>query len=148
MKSLPPSQPNILLVDDNRDGLLVRRTLLEELGYSVSIARNGEEGLKAFETGPFDVVVTDCKMPRMTGLELIQRIRTIEPQAKIILLSGFIESMGLTEQNTGADVVIPKSATEASTLVRCVKRLINRSASRKPAASQKRPAVSARAAIR
>ena len=148
MKSLPPLQPNILLVDDNRDGLLVRRTLLEELGYSVVIARNGEEGLKAFELASFDVIVTDYKMPRMDGQELIRRIRDLKPAAKIILLSGFLDSMGLTEQNTGADVVIPKSATEASSLVRCVKRLLNRSASRKPPVSQKRTPISARAGSR
>jgi len=47
--------------DDNRDGLLVRRSVLEELGYGVSVARNGEEGLKLFESAKFDVVVTDYR---------------------------------------------------------------------------------------
>src|ERR1039457_868804 len=95
------STPNILLVDDNRDGLLVRRSLLEEIGCCVSIALNGEEGLKLFQAGKFDVVVTDYRMPRMNGGELIQRIRALEPNARIILLSGFVEPLGLTELNTG-----------------------------------------------
>ena len=128
--------PNILLVDDNRDGLLVRRSLLEEIGCCVSIALNGEEGLKLFQAGKFDVVVTDYRMPRMNGGELIQRIRALEPNARIILLSGFVEPLGLTEQNTGADAVLIKSANEPAQLMRTVKRLVNRTV-RKPPGSQK-----------
>ena len=136
MKPPSPSHPNILLVDDNRDGLLVRRTVLEELGYRVSIALNGEEGLKLYQSASFDVVVTDYRMPRMNGAELIQRIRKLNPNARIILLSGFVEPLGLTEENTGADVVIAKSSNEPAHLTRWVKRLLNR-ATRKPPASQK-----------
>src|ERR1039458_5771231 len=90
MKRAPAENPNILLVDDNRDGLLVRRSLLEEAGCRVQIASNGEEGLKLFESFPFDVVVTDYRMPRMDGGELIQRIRQLKHHARIILLSGFL----------------------------------------------------------
>lgn len=144
MKILTPLTPNILLVDDNRDGLLVRRCLLEEIGCCVQIAVNGEEGLKLFQAGKFDVVVTDYRMPGMNGGELIQRIRTLDPLARIILLSGFVEPLGLTEQNTGADAVITKSANEPAHLVRWVKRLVNR-AVRKPPCSQKAPKVRATA---
>src|SRR5689334_10362647 len=79
MKTGLPPTPHILIVDDNRDGLLVRRSLLEELGYRVQIASNGEEGLKTYEAHRFDVVVTDYKMPRMNGVELIQRVRLVNP---------------------------------------------------------------------
>src|ERR1017187_2731293 len=129
--------PNILLVDDNRDGLLVRRCLLEEVGCCVQIAANGEEGLRLFKAGPFDVVVTDYRMPRMNGGELIQLIRVLDPNARIILLSGFVEPLGLTEENTGADAVIAKSANEPANLLRWVKRLANRAPARKPPAAQK-----------
>src|ERR1035438_7578895 len=112
MKSSPVLNPKILLVDDNRDGLLVRRALLEEAGCTVEMAINGEEGLKLFDAADFDVVVTDYSMPRMNGRELIQRIRQRNPNARIILLSGFVEPLGLTEENTGADAVIAKSCSE------------------------------------
>jgi CheY-like chemotaxis protein len=136
MKILISSTPNILLVDDNRDGLLVRRCLLEEIGCCVQTALNGEEGLKLFQAAAFDLVVTDYRMPRMNGAELIQRIRLLDPNARIILLSGFVEPLGLTEQNTGADAVIAKSASEPAHLVRTVKRLMNRVV-RKPPGSQR-----------
>ena len=144
MKTLISSTPHILLIDDNRDGVLVRRSLLEEIGCCVQIASNGEEGLKLFKATAFDVVVTDYRMPSMNGAELIQRIRMLDPNARIILLSGFVEPLGLTEQNTGADAVITKSANEPAYLVRWVKRLVNR-AMRKPPGSQKAPKSSLKA---
>jgi CheY-like chemotaxis protein len=135
MKSSPPPTQNILLVDDNRDGLLVRRCLLEEAGYHVTEATNGEDGLKLFELSSFDVVVTDYRMPKMDGIQLIERIRKAKPDTRIVLLSGFVDPLGLTEANTGADVVLVKGAGEAVSLVRSVKRLLN-AANRKPPGRQ------------
>jgi CheY-like chemotaxis protein len=148
MKPSPDANPNILLVDDNRDGLLVRRSLLEEVGYRVQIATNGEEGLRLFESSSFDVVVTDYRMPRMNGAELIARIRQLKPSARIILLSGFVEPLGLTEQVTGADIVIAKSSHEPVHLLSWVKRLVNRASPRKPMGTQGRTAARKRAALR
>ena len=135
MKNLPAPIPHVLLVDDNSDGLLVRRALLEEVGCTVEVAHNGEEGFELFQTSNFDVVVTDYRMPLMNGVELIARIRQINPNARIVLLSGFVEPLGLTEENTGADSVISKSANEPGHLIRAVKRLLN-AGKRKPPSSQ------------
>ena len=135
MKTPVASPCRILLVDDNPDGLLVRRQLLEELGAEVETALNGEEGLGRFESSRFDVVVTDYRMPRMDGIEMIRRIRARQATARIILLSGFVEPLGLTESNTGADVVIAKTSAEPAMLARSVRRLLNRVPPRKPVAS-------------
>jgi CheY-like chemotaxis protein len=137
MKPAPCSTPQILLIDDNSDGLLVRRTLLEEVGCKVTLAHSGEEGLNLFGGARFEVTVTDYRMPGgMDGIEVIRRIRTTDPEARVILLSGFVEPLGLNEENTGADAVISKSANEPAHLVRAVRRLVNRPA-RKPPGSQK-----------
>jgi CheY-like chemotaxis protein len=127
--------PHVLLVDDNRNGLIVRKALLEEEGFTVQTAANGEEGLELLAAARFDVIVTDFKMPRMNGTEMIQKIRQESPNARIILLSGFVDLLGLTEQSTGADLVLAKTAREATQLVRSVKRLLNQ-CTRKPPASQ------------
>src|SRR5215469_10632146 len=91
MKTTPDIQAKILLIDDCRNGLLVRTALLEDMGCQVEIACNGEEGLKLFDRNRFDVVVTDYRMPGMTGLEVIDRIRKIDPRARIVLLSAMVE---------------------------------------------------------
>lgn len=135
----PEKTPEILLVDDNRQGLIARKSLLQELGCSVSTATNGDEALELFSKQKFDVIVTDYKMPRMNGVELIKRIRGVQAGARIILVSGFVEPLGLTEESTGADVVIAKSAGEVGQLTRSVKRLLSQPA-RKPAASADAPA--------
>ncbi len=110
--------------------------MLEELGYRISTASNGVEALEHFARHQFDLVVTDYKMPRMDGLELIVRLRKQTPDVPIILISGFVDALGLSEGSTGADVVIQKSANEVSHLVRSVARLLRR---KKPPASEARP---------
>jgi CheY-like chemotaxis protein len=148
MKTSPAPHPDILLINGNRDGLLVRRLLLEELGCRVAVAQTGEEGLKMFEASAFDVVVADYRMPRMNGIELVERIRKVNPQARVILLSGHVEALALTTESTGADIVLAKSANEATQLARSIKRLLNRPPARKPPASQKSSVARARAAAR
>jgi CheY-like chemotaxis protein len=136
MKSSSPRDPDILLVDDNPDGLLVRKSLLEEAGYRVQVAHSGEEGLKILESSSVDVVITDYRMPGMGGAQFIAHIRDKHPRPRIILLSGFVDPLGLTEENTRADAVIPKSSKEAVHLLRWVKRLMKASPNRKPPGSQ------------
>jgi CheY-like chemotaxis protein len=127
---------HVLLVDDNRDGLLARKALLQEQGLIITTATNGEDALEAFTKGAFTLLITDFKMPRMNGLDLIRRIRPLQPTIAIILLSGFVDTLGLDEKSTGADVVVNKGAHEIPHLLRAVTRLLNRPVKR-PAGSQK-----------
>jgi CheY-like chemotaxis protein len=84
-------------------------------------------------------------MPKMNGIELIKRIRPLQPELGIILLSGFVEALGLDEKSTGADVVINKGAYEIPHLLRATTRLLNRPIARRPPASQKAIRVKAKA---
>jgi ATP-dependent Lon protease len=126
----------ILLVDDNKLGLSARKCVLEELGHTIWTAANGVDALEQFASRKFDLVVTDYKMPRMDGLELIAGLRKTSPELPVILISGFVDALGLSEENTGADVVIQKSANEVSHLVRSVGRLLRRKPVKKPAGSE------------
>jgi CheY-like chemotaxis protein len=132
---------SILLVDDNKLGLTARKCVLEELGHRIATASNGADALEQFSNSKFDLVVTDYKMPRMDGLEFIVRLRKIAPEMPVILISGFVDSLGLSEENTGADVVIQKSANEVSHMVRSVARLLRKKPVKKPAGSEAPPAV-------
>lgn len=125
----------ILLVDDNQDGVVARRSVLEELGYTVVPACSGPDALLRVEQQEFDLIITDYKMMPMDGLELIAHLRQRSFEKPIILLSGFADSLGLREDSTGANAVIQKSANEIMQLVRSTKRLL--ATPRKPAGSQR-----------
>lgn len=136
MRSVSQRVPSalILLVDDNRDGVLARRSVLEELGYQVITACCGVDALTLHKERNPDLVITDYRMSPMDGLELIAHLRTQGCQKPIILLSGFAETLGMRSENTGADVVIQKSSNEVANLVRYTKRLLI--SPKKPAGSE------------
>ena len=116
----------ILLVDDNKLGLSARKCVLEELGHAITTASNGADALEQFGKEKFDMVVTDYKMPKMDGIELIANLRKQSPELPVVLISGFVDALGLSEDSTGADVVIQKSNNEVTHLVRSVARLLKR----------------------
>jgi len=131
----PPSAAQILLVCKNRHGLSARKAVLEEAGYCVVTATTPAEALHWLEQEHFDIVVTDHQPPSLNGLELIQGIRQKCPSQLIVLISGLVDTLGLNEQRTCADLVIQKSAREVDHLLRGVKQLLARSqAARKPPA--------------
>ena len=145
-RSLATGDPKrILIVDDNKMGLSARRSVLEAVGHTVTTAPSGLEALELFNGGgAFDLVVTDYKMPLMTGVELIAEIRKVSPALPIILISGFTDTLGLNEANTQADAVLQKSSNEVTTLMRTVHKLLNK-AQRKPPGTSSGPVKAAAA---
>jgi len=92
----------------------------------VLTACNAAEALELCGKQIFDVVVTDYKMPKMNGVELIGRLRKLHPTTSVILISGFTDTLGLNEASTGADVVLQKSNNEVAQLIRAVSRLLRK----------------------
>ncbi len=131
-----PESERILLVDDNTMGLRARKVVLEELGYEVTAVCCSVEALQHFSTQTFNLVVTDYKMPRLDGIQLIARLRERVPLLPVIMISGFAETLGLNEGNTGANIVIQKNSHEVVALTRAVTRLLTRKAPRKPVRPQ------------
>jgi len=80
----------------------------------------------------------------MDGLELIVRLRKQQSDILIILVSGFVDTLGLNEATTGADAVIQKSANEVTHLVRAVNRLLRKKPAKKVAASAESRALKAK----
>jgi CheY-like chemotaxis protein len=138
-KNKPAGPAQILLIDDNKMGLSARKIVLEELGYSISPHSCAHEALETFAARHFDLIITDYKMPKMTGVELIAQARKHKPDVLVILISGFADTLGLDEKTTGANAVIQKSNHEIPNLIRSVHRLLNRKASRKPASGHVTP---------
>jgi CheY-like chemotaxis protein len=128
----------ILMVDDNEHGLIARKNVLKQEGYASITATSAEAGLELLHTHHFDLVVTDYKMGGMDGIAFIHHLRQRSPGTPVILLSGFVDPLGLNESSTGADAVLAKSSNEASCLVRTVNRLLTRHPVRKPAKKETR----------
>jgi CheY-like chemotaxis protein len=126
----------VLLIDDNRQGLVARKSVLEEQGYSITTASSGEDGVKQFLGHSFDLVITDYNMPKMNGTQVIERVKAERPGTPVLLISGMVDALGLNEQNTGADIVLAKSSNEVTHLIRAVNRLLRAKTPRKPARSQ------------
>lgn len=136
----PSSVARVLLVDDNRGGLKARCMVLEELGYQTASTTSPREALTLFtqaiaQKTPFDLVVTDYRMPDLDGVELIKLLREKSPSIPVVLISGFVEPLGLTERSTGANAVIMKSAHEVQHLIRAAQRLTGSKLARKPPAA-------------
>ena len=123
------------MVDDNPKGMSARRSVFDEIGYAVTMSTNACQLLEEYPEMEFDLVITDYKMKSMAGVEFINAVRLVKPAMPIVLLSGVVEALGLTEANTGADVVIQKSANEVPHLTRAVNRLLRRTM-KKPVAKQ------------
>jgi DNA-binding NtrC family response regulator len=79
---------SILIIDDEK---AIRKTLSEILSfenYKVDEAADGEEGLKKFKEGNYDVVLCDIKMPKIDGLEFLQKAVEVNPDVPVIMISG------------------------------------------------------------
>lgn len=136
MKKDSVAAARILLVDDNARGLTARRMILADHGYGVETALSGEEAWEIFQKHRFDVVVTDLRMGGIDGMELIRRIRATDVPARIILLSGFIDCLGLTVESSGADELINKSNKEIPELLRAIRKLAAHPRRRAPGAQR------------
>jgi CheY-like chemotaxis protein len=84
----------VLAVDDDRLVLLNTAAMLEDLGHTVVEAVSGEEALGLLHRQVFDLVITDQSMPRMTGIQLMERIGEHWPTLPVILATGYAEIPG------------------------------------------------------
>ncbi|MEN6473640.1 MAG: PAS domain S-box protein [Syntrophaceae bacterium] len=117
-----PHSGRILFVDDERAVLAAGGGLLERLGYQVVAADNPLEALRIFtaHSNDFDCVLTDLTMPKMSGIDLAERLKAIRPDIPIVLSTGL--SLGLSEDRISRAgiremVMKPMSAAELAQAV-------------------------------
>jgi CheY-like chemotaxis protein len=102
----------ILMIDD--DGLysgIIERALSDH-GHAVVTAQNGAEGIALYRALSPDLVITDMRMPKMGGAEVIRSIRASDKRTRIIAVSGWatvpsVDSLKLAKE-IGADAAVPK----------------------------------------
>lgn len=94
-------------MDDNEQALSVRKFMLETRGYRVLTALTAEQAMETFTSGGIDLVLSDLIMPQMDGNELVRRMKTMQPEIPMILLSGSVKAY---ERASFADAFLPKGA--------------------------------------
>lgn len=115
----------IALVDDDRNILTSLSIVLEQEGFDVATYRDGAEALRGLIDSPVDLAVLDIKMPRMDGIELLQRLQDKAPTPVIFLTSKDDEVDELHGLRMGADDYIKKPFSQRL-LIERIKAVIRR----------------------
>lgn len=100
----------LLVVDDDRTDRTAVRRLLADLDLEIVEVGNAEEALECIEQRPPDIVLTDLRMPGMTGLELVEHLTAEEPGLPVVLMTSMgNERVAMQALNAGAASYVPKS---------------------------------------
>jgi DNA-binding NtrC family response regulator len=78
----------ILVIDDEQSIRSLLRQVFERQGYQVLVAANGNIGIQQVKENPVDLVIVDLIMPEKDGIETIQELKSLDPDIKIIAISG------------------------------------------------------------
>lgn len=81
-------ETRILVVDDDEEFAEGLAEHMKELGYDVSVAHNGEDGLNRFHQGDFRLVLTDLQMPGMDGMALLHAIKKQDSRSVVVVITG------------------------------------------------------------
>jgi DNA-binding NtrC family response regulator len=100
---------SILLIDDNEEFSRLMQIGLGRLGHKVTIAFDGDEGLRALRANSYDIVITDIIMPGREGLETIIEVKRMYPDMPILAISGG----GITGKTAFLEAAKKLGATDA-----------------------------------
>ena len=90
----PGQKLRVLVAEDERLAALVVEDALIDQGHEVMLARDGQEALDMAESFDFDALVTDLAMPRVTGWELIPRMRARRADLPVVVVTGYLPPGG------------------------------------------------------
>jgi len=79
----------VLVVDDDLEMRIALQETLERAGCDVTVVSNGEEGVNSLDGEPFDIVITDVQMPKMTGMDLLREVKKKSPQTAVIMITAY-----------------------------------------------------------
>ncbi|MBC8204876.1 diguanylate cyclase [bacterium] len=95
---------NILVVEDFRETReLIGEVLQNNIEYDVILSEDGEDALRKFKEHKFDLVISDIKMPKKSGLELLKDIQNLDPETPVVLITGFGDDYGAKALELGAE---------------------------------------------
>lgn len=117
-QAMEPSQLNILMVDDDKKLCRLVADYLEPMGYTVTAAHDGAQGLEMIKSGDYHAVILDVMMPRMDGLEVLKRLRQASDIPVLMLTARGEETDRIVGLEMGADDYLPKTFSSRELLAR------------------------------
>jgi DNA-binding response OmpR family regulator len=121
-----PGTKQILVVDDDPGVRELVAKTVAQAGFRVDTADDGENAWEALRRAPYDLVITDNEMPRLTGLKLIERIRSFSVEPPCILISGNLaHAESILVRLVGPDAVLGKPFSPAALIERVYKLLMH-----------------------
>ena len=118
------SSKKILIVDDESEMRIALETTLKREDYQLVCAEDGKQALDLFEDDAFDLVLTDVRMPKLSGLELLRAVKERSPKIPVVMMTayGTIDNAVEAMKEGAFDYLIKGSGFSADVLVSTVKR--------------------------
>src|SRR5262249_27310942 len=117
-KSSEPAPVRVLIVDDEKDVREFVQMALERAGYETVVVEDAEAAMQTVEREPrFHLLLTDLSMPDISGAELARRLRTGDPELKVLYFTGFRDTLFVERHSLGEDeAFLDKPCTVAGLL--------------------------------
>jgi two-component system response regulator HydG len=129
----------ILIVDDDQDICLLLDKFLSKKGYETSTAQNGASATEILKKDKYDLVLCDFKLPDLNGLELIQKIKVINPEAALLLITGYSDvKVAVKAIKLGAYDYVTKPLYPDEILITIEKALASKQKQKQPSKSGKK----------
>ncbi|HWO58397.1 MAG TPA: sigma-54 dependent transcriptional regulator [bacterium] len=81
--------PRVLIIDDDRNLRFALRRILDANSYNIDEAGTGEEGLALVQSQSYDVILLDLRMPGMSGIEVLEKLRAVDPRTPVVMMTAF-----------------------------------------------------------
>jgi DNA-binding NtrC family response regulator len=95
--NLPHTRLKVLFVDDERSLQEVMRSELPRLGHEVVVCPNGTTALQAISQQTFDVAILDIRMPDVTGIDVLQRLKQVSPDTEAVMMTGYASEESMVQ---------------------------------------------------
>ncbi len=118
---------NILVVDDEKDICRALNLILSKEGYAVTEAYNGEQAFELIGKQDYDIVLTDIKMEKMDGLELLKRTKEASPSTSVVMMTAFgSEALAVEAMRAGAEDYLKKPFTNIDEVRLRIKNIVEK----------------------
>ena len=119
------AKKSVLIVDDSATVRQTQRKILESAGFAVDTAVDGMDGWNSFRLSKYDIIVSDVDMPRMTGFELVEKIRSVDSKIPIVIVSYKDRTEDRARGRTaGANVYLTKNSFQDDSFLRTIRSLL------------------------